>query len=266
MAHELAPSHPAPRAASTAASDQTQFIHGAPVQKQRVSASRSIIIIVVSTRSIVDVVFFGVIPLLLPAERVGGEVHARSIASESPHPSIPPLHRRPRMGSIPAPLEAHATIIILVIAFIIIVIVVIGIAIIATIAVVASIKQLVDIQHAADRRDEDDRPVATPAEILERFPGEEGTGYAVSDIVGIVSPTAATAATAARRRRRVATEGGGGRREASDVDVDDDDDDAAASPSRSGSGRVTDENSASQGFADEGSKGRDLLLVENNFF
>ena len=92
VAHELAPSHPAPRAASTAASDQTQFIHGAPVQKQRVSASRSIIIIVVSTRSIVDVVFFGVIPLLLPAERVGGEVHARSIASESPHPSISPLH------------------------------------------------------------------------------------------------------------------------------------------------------------------------------
>jgi hypothetical protein len=157
-------------------------------------------------------------------------------------------------GSIPSPLEDYA-IIILVIAFVvIIVIVVIGIAIIATIAVVASIKQLVDIQHAADRRDEDDRPVATPAEILERFPGEEGTGYAVSDIVGIVSPTAATAATAARRRRRVATEGGGGRREAPDVDDDDDDDDAAASPSRSGSGRVTDENSASLRH-----KGRDLL-------
>jgi len=192
--------------------NETQFIHGAPVQKQRVAAS-SIIIIVVSTRSIVDIVSFGVTPPLLPAERVGGEVHARSIASESPHPSIPPLHRRPRMGSIPAPLEAHATIISIVIAFVvIIVIVVIGIAIIATIAVVASIKQLVDIQHAADRRDEDDRPVATPAELLERFPDEEGTGYAVSDIVVIVSPTAATAATAARRRRRVAAGGSAIRR------------------------------------------------------
>ena len=115
-------------------------------------------------------------------------------------------------GSIPSPLEDYA-IIILVIAFVvIIVIVVIGIAIIATIAVVASIKQLVDIQHATDRRDEDDPPVATPAELLERFPDEEGTGYAVSDIVVIVSPTAATATTAARRRRRVATEGSAIRR------------------------------------------------------
>ena len=138
-------------------------------------------------------------------------------------------------------------------------------------------RQLVDIQHAADRRDEDDRPVATPAELLERFPDEEGTGYAVSDIVVIVSPTAATAATAARRRRRVATEGsairrvlqqdrvppaadGWGRGEGPDID-DDDDAGAAASLSRSASGCVTDENSASQGFAN-GSKGRDSLMVE----
>jgi hypothetical protein len=219
-----------------------------------------------------------VTPLFLPAERDGGEVHARSIASESPHPSISPPNERQRIGgSIPSPLEAYA-IIILIIAFIIIiviiVIIVIGITIIATIAVVVSIKQLVDIQHAADRRDEDDRPVATPAELLERFPDEEGTGYAVSDIVVIVSPTAATAATAARRRRRVATEGsairrvlqqdsvppaadGWGRGEAPEVDADD----ADAAASRSGSGRVTDENSASQGFAD-GCEGRDLLMVE----
>jgi hypothetical protein len=55
---------------------------------------------------------------------------------------------------------------------------------------------------------------------------------------------------------------GWGRGEAPDVDDDDDDDaDAAASPSRSESGRVTDENSASQGFAD-GCEGRDLLMVE----
>ncbi len=51
---------------------------------------------------------------------------------------------------------------------------------------------------------------------------------------------------------------GWGRGEAPDVD---DDNDAAALPSRSGSGRVTDENSASQGFA-EGSEGRDLFMVE----
>ena len=38
-------------------------------------------------------------------------------------------------------------------------------------------------------------------------------------------------------------------------------DDADAAASRSGSGRVTDENSASQGFAD-GCEGRDLLMVE----
>jgi hypothetical protein len=92
-----------------------------------------------------------------------------------------------------------------VIAFVFIIIIdVIGIAIIAT-TVIASIKLLVDIQHAADRRDEDDRPVATPAELLKHFSEEEGTGYAVSNIVVIVSPTAATAATAARRRRHVAT-------------------------------------------------------------
>jgi hypothetical protein len=52
---------------------------------------------------------------------------------------------------------------------------------------------------------------------------------------------------------------GWGRGEA--PDVDDDDADAAASPSRSESGRVTDENSASQGFAD-GCEWRDLLMVE----
>jgi hypothetical protein len=119
-----------------------------------------------------------VTPLFLPAKRDGGEVHARSIASESPHPFIsPPNEHQWIGGSIPSPLEAYA-IIILVIAFIIIiviiVIIVIDIAIIATIAVVASIKQLVNIQHASDRRDEDYRPVAMPAELLERFPTRKG--------------------------------------------------------------------------------------------
>ena len=53
---------------------------------------------------------------------------------------------------------------------------------------------------------------------------------------------------------------GWGRGEGPDID-DDDDAGATASLSRSASGCVTDENSASQGFAD-GSEGRDLLLVE----
>ncbi len=53
---------------------------------------------------------------------------------------------------------------------------------------------------------------------------------------------------------------GWGRGEAPDVD-DNDDTNAAASPSQSGSGRVTDDNSASQGFTDS-SEGRDLLMVE----
>ena len=234
--------------------NETQFIHGAPVQKQRVSTS-SIIIIVVSTRSIVDVVFFGVIPLLLPAERVGGEVHARSIASEFPHQSISPLHERPRIGgSIPSPLEAYAIIILVITFVVIIVIVVIGIAIIATIAVVTSIKQLVDIQHAA---------VLIPSQrrqsSLNAFPTRKGPDMPYPILwVSLAPPPPPPPPPRADDDAWLR------RREAPDVDDDDDDDDAAASPSRSGSGRVTDENSASlrrrrlqrAGFA----------MVENNFF